>query len=52
MAIETKKTLCTVCKMRKENVVTVGKDSGGGFGNHSVCGECLPMFIRGKKEKK
>jgi hypothetical protein len=49
---EIKKVLCSVCKMRKENVISVGKDNGNGFGNQSVCGECLPMFFGGKKEKK
>lgn len=44
--------LCDVCKMRKQQVMSLGIDGGNGYQNRSVCVECLPMVIRPKKEKK
>lgn len=43
--------LCSVCNLRKQNVINVGADIGNGFGNRPVCEECLPMVFGKKKEK-
>lgn len=41
---------CGICHMRKKDFVTLGFDDGGGWGNKTVCTECLPMAMRkGKK---
>jgi len=42
---------CGICRMRKQYVVNLGYDDGGGWGNKTVCVECLPMVTK-KGEKR
>jgi len=45
-------SLCDVCKMHKQQVISVGVDGGNGYRNRNVCSECLPMVLKVKKEKR
>lgn len=41
---------CSICHMRKKEFVNLGADDGNGWGNKTVCMECLPMAMgKGKR---